>query len=97
MKKSAPANTFSELPAERYHALAILGESRTMRWVTSASGLVATVGAKRAAGTPVVLANSDLADTVRVVHSPLVFADRRVIGSTRVHAVCFSNSSGVAA
>jgi hypothetical protein len=46
---------------------------------------------------PVVLANSDLPDTVGVAHFPSIPADRRVIGLARFHAVCFSNSGGVAA
>jgi hypothetical protein len=45
----------------------------------------------------VVLANSDLPDTVGVAHFPSIPADRRVIGIARLHAVCFSNSGGVAA
>ena len=45
----------------------------------------------------VVLANSDLADTVGVAHFPSIPADRRVIGIARLHAVCFSNAGGVAA
>jgi hypothetical protein len=45
----------------------------------------------------VVLANSDLADTVGVAHFPSILAASRVIGIARVHNVCLPHSSGVAA
>jgi hypothetical protein len=45
----------------------------------------------------VVLANSDLADTVGVAHFPSIPVDSRVIGVARVHNVCLPHSSGVAA
>ena len=45
----------------------------------------------------VVLANSDLADTVGVAHFPSIPAASRVIGIARVHNVCLPHSSGVAA
>ena len=45
----------------------------------------------------VVLANSDLPDTVGVAHLPSIFTDSRVIGVVRNDAVRFSNSSGFAA
>jgi hypothetical protein len=44
----------------------------------------------------VLLANSDLADTVGVIHIPSIPADSRVIGIVRVHTVRLSNTSGVA-
>src|ERR1035437_4190612 len=46
---------------------------------------------------PVLLANSDLADTVGVAHFPSIPVDSRVIGTARVHNVCLPHSSGVAA
>ena len=46
---------------------------------------------------PVVLGNSDLADTVGVAHLPSIFTDSRVLGVVRNHAGRFSNSSGFAA
>ena len=45
----------------------------------------------------VVLANSDLPDTVGVAHFPSIPADRRDIGIARLHAICLPHSSGVAA
>jgi hypothetical protein len=45
----------------------------------------------------VVLANSSLADIVGVAHCPSIPADSRVIGIAGVHAVCFPNSSVIAA
>ena len=45
----------------------------------------------------VVPANSDLADTVGVAHLPSIPVERRVIGIARIHTVCFSNTSGIAA
>jgi hypothetical protein len=45
----------------------------------------------------VVLANSDLADTVGVAHFPSTPADGRVISMARVHVVCLPNSSGITA
>jgi hypothetical protein len=45
----------------------------------------------------VVLANWDLADTVRVAHFPSIPADSRVIRIARLRTVCFSSTSGIAA